>query len=154
MQLLSYRYTQVAQNFMIFMTLFHFLSYFLLEVAIFYVLVKTGSGLQLVPHKLKNNWMQFEGYDSQGKHLFTFTLNQYGKAQATAVRFSPSRERSGSLGGSDFTGDDEHSRLDQTVHGESIVENIMSDKLTEYEVTEKLLNLKRQLRSVSAHRLS
>lgn len=130
--MLLYEY---VDNVIIYITLFHFIFYFLLEVAIFILLIKTGSGLKLVPHKLKNNWLQFEGYDSQGKHLFTFTLNEY---QTTATQIVNIRTRSDS---SEFSGDDEVSGLDLTNHNDSHLDTSMQEKFTDYEAAEKLLTL-------------
>ena len=38
------------------------------------MLIRTGTGLKLIPHRLNNNHIQFEGYDRHNKHLFTFIL--------------------------------------------------------------------------------
>jgi len=46
---------EFLDNVIVYTTLMHFLSYFIIEVAVFIVLLRTGSGLQLVPHKLNNN---------------------------------------------------------------------------------------------------
>ena len=39
------------------------------------MLLKTGSGLNLIPHTLNNGDLIFEGYDKDMKHLFTFSLD-------------------------------------------------------------------------------
>ena len=38
------------------------------------MIIRTGSGLHLVPHKLIDNSIQYEGYDNNKRHLFTFTV--------------------------------------------------------------------------------
>ena len=56
-------------------TLLHFIFYLIFQIIDFSVLIRMGSGLKLVPHKLTNNQIQFEGYDKDGKHLFTFIVD-------------------------------------------------------------------------------
>ena len=63
-----------SNKMVIILALCHFISYFFIQVGVFAVLAKTGQGLKLVPHKLVDNRIQYEGYDSNNKHLFTFTL--------------------------------------------------------------------------------
>ena len=59
----------------IIVSLLHYLSYVFIIMGIFVLLLKMGHGLRLIPHKLNNGAIQFEGYDSNNKHLFTFVLN-------------------------------------------------------------------------------
>ena len=45
-------------------------------IVIFIMLLRTGSGLKLIPHKLVDGSIQFEGYEkSANKHLFTFKID-------------------------------------------------------------------------------
>ena len=60
---------------------------------------KTGSGLTLVPHKLNNGTIQFEGYDEDKQHLFTFTLGQDDDEETQDSRVLKMRTSS------EFTGD-------------------------------------------------
>jgi hypothetical protein len=71
--LLSY---QEFDDAIIYVTLIHFFTYFAIQVTVFTMLLRMGSGLHLVPHKLTNNQIQYEGYDKDGKHLFTFTMSE------------------------------------------------------------------------------
>ena len=52
----------------------HFISFFVIQVTVFVMIIRTGSGLHLVPHKLIDNSIQYEGYDNNKRHLFTFTV--------------------------------------------------------------------------------
>ena len=122
---------QFIHNALIIVALLHFISYFCIQVTLYIILQKTGSGLHLVPHKLNNNEIQFEGYDKDMKHLFTFRLaDQYGEDGSPYVRRS----------GDSHANESEFSN-DETSHygfGESLCEG---DRMTEYDAAEQLLNL-------------
>jgi len=135
---MTYEY---VNNVIVYITLVHFGGYFLLQVAIYFMLLRTGSGLKLVPHKLKNNWLQFEGYDSSGKHLFTFTLNDHKTEVAKGTKVVSLRTRSES---SEFSGDEDFSKVEIT-NVESQLD--LTERLTEYDAAEKLLNLQQLFQS-------
>ena len=75
----------------------HFFTYLLVEVGVFVLLVKTGTELKLVSHRLNNGKMQFEGYSKDNKHLFTFVV---GDRQQLRRRSAPARTESAN---SDFS---------------------------------------------------
>ncbi len=90
----------------------------------------TGTGLNLVSHRLINGQMQYEGYDNKQKHLFTFTVPE---CDGNGLKI----ERGNSMHDSEFSGDD--SRMEQTAYNESMMD--ATEKMTEYDATEKLLVL-------------
>ena len=98
------------------------------------MLLTTGTGLNLVSHRLINGQMQYEGYDNKQKHLFTFTVPD---CDGDGCKI----ERTNSVPDSEFSGDD--SRIEQTAYGESMMD--ATEKMTEYDATEKLLVLQQQL---------
>ena len=119
---------QFVRNALVVVALFHFVSYFCIQVTLYIILQKTGSGLHMVPHKLNNNEIQFEGYDKDMKHLFTFRLadrNEEGNA---------SGRRNSQANNSEFSNDE----TSHYAFGESLIEG---DRMTEYDATEQLLNL-------------
>lgn len=79
-----------------------------------------------MPHKLNNNEIQFEGYDKDMKHLFTFRI-AYNDTEA-----NPDQKRSGSLAMESEFSNEETEQFNKT-YGESMIEG---DRLTEYDVTE------------------
>lgn len=58
--LFSYQY---VSNAIIVSTLIHLVSYFLVQLIVFIMLLRMGSGLKLVSHCLNDGEFQFEGYD-------------------------------------------------------------------------------------------
>lgn len=72
--LLVYKYYSGA---IIPVALLRFFVFFCVQFTIFVMLMRTGSGLRLVAHNLQNMATQYEGYDRNGKHLFTFVM-QHG----------------------------------------------------------------------------
>jgi hypothetical protein len=76
--------SEFLESIIIFITLAHFVSYLVIEIAVFWMLLTTGTGLHLVSHRLISGLMQYEGYDSKRKHLFTFTvpeLDRFGNVK-------------------------------------------------------------------------
>lgn len=90
----------------IFITLAHFMSYLVITVAVFWMLVTTGNGLHLVSHRLNNGQMQYEGYDNKKKHLFTFIVPEVDEDGKKIVSMRTDSAISG------FSGDDENSKLE------------------------------------------
>ena len=89
------------------------------------MLQRTGSGLHLVPHKLNNNEIQFEGYDKDMKHLFTFRLANH---EENGVENANGKRTNSQAGDSEFSNDDQSQYF-----GESLIEG---DRMTEYDATE------------------
>ena len=107
----------------------HFFTYFVVEVAVFVMLLKTGTDLKLVSHRLNNGKLQFEGYSKDNKHLFTFVVGDTARLSSSR-RSIPARTESQM--DSEFSHDDDVSKDESNIEG---------DRLTEYDATEKLLFL-------------
>lgn len=69
--LFSYQY---VPNAIIVSTMIHLINYFAVQLIVFLMLIRTGCGLKIHSHQLNNGAMQYEGYDHNNKHLFTFTV--------------------------------------------------------------------------------
>ena len=52
---------------------------------VYIMLQRMGSGLKLVPHKLLCGSIQYEGYDKDNQHLFTFTLGNEETSQSKII---------------------------------------------------------------------
>ena len=76
-------------------------------VTVYYMLVKSGSGLRLVPHKLLSGKIQFEGYDKDNQHLFTFTLANESEEDTADGQIVKTTRRTNS----GFTADDGESSM-------------------------------------------
>lgn len=92
---------QLMKNAIIVSTLIHLSSYFLITLIVFVMLLRTGNGLKMVTHRLQDGSIQYEGYDKNEKHLFTFTsyLDEGGQY----------RTKTGGRGGADTDSSDEES---------------------------------------------
>ena len=92
------------ENSLISVALLHFISYFCTQVTVYVMLQRTGSGLHLVPHKLNNNEIQFEGYDKDMKHLFTFRLANHDE---NGVENANGKRTNSQAGDSEFSNDEQ-----------------------------------------------
>ena len=126
----SYNYFDTI---IVYLSLLHFMSFLIAVLCMFIMMVRSGSGLILVPHQLNNGQIQYEGFTKEDKprHLFTFKLN-LGRNfdQATAVRSDSITDSE------DSENFDRTSRDFPSTYLESLVD---VDRLTEYDATERLL---------------
>lgn len=107
--LFSYQY---ISNAIIVSTLIHLVQFFAVQLVVFLMLIRTGSGLKMISHKLESGEIQYEGYDQNNKHLFTFST-QFGFGQQMHISgSSPTGDQN-----SDCSDDDEISvsNLDRTL---------------------------------------
>ena len=125
----------------VYLSLLHFLSFFVVVLSVFVMMLRTGTGLVLVPHNLNNGQIQYEGYTKENKHLFTLKLNLESKTM-----LGMTHSRTGSLNtDSDCSENyDVASRSNQSNNYGGSFASGASNLLTEYDATERLLNLQKQ----------
>ena len=66
---------EFVDSVIVYLSIMHFLSFFVVVLSVFIMMLRTGTGLVLVPHNLNDGQIQYEGYTKENKHLFTLKLN-------------------------------------------------------------------------------
>ena len=128
---------QFISNVIVYLTLLNFVNYLVVMLCVFIMLLRTGSGLVLLPHRLNDGTIQYEGYTKENKHLFTFKISFGPQANGLAP------VRADSFTSEDTDNNELASReLTSTFVGSLCDAN--HEKLTEYDATERLLSLQMQ----------
>ena len=126
---------QFISDVIVYLTLLNFVSYLIVVLCVFIMLLRTGSGLVLLPHRLCDGSIQYEGYTKDNKHLFTFKIS-FGPPQGCGL----TPVRADSMTSEDTENNELASReLTSTFVGSLCDAN--HEKLTEYDATERLLSL-------------
>ena len=131
---------EFVDSVIVYLSIMHFLSFFVVVLSVFIMMLRTGTGLVLVPHNLNDGQIQYEGYTKENKHLFTLKLNLESNTM-----LGMTRTRSESDTDSDYCSENYElaSRSNQSNNFGGSFASGASNRLTEYDATERLLNLQK-----------